>query len=530
MTALDVLIRGGTVVDGSGGPPLVADVGISGDAIEFVGDGSTAVATRVIDAAGSVVAPGVIDIHTHADFTLLEEPTARSALRQGVTTEVIGNCGQSYAPITDRNAESVAQRSGSWQPRVRVDWRSVGEYLERVAASNGANAYFLVGHNAIRTAVMGFEERAARPDEIDAMVRFAHQAMDEGARGMSFGLEYPPARAAAADEQAALATAVAERSGYLGCHMKNRDVAFEESLDELLGACRGTGVRLQLSHFTAKPGHRAGAWERVLRRVDEERERGADLAMDVYPYHTGPGFAMAFLPAWAVEGGPAATLRRLRDAGQREAMRHDYDRYWRFVGAGAWDRLSLAYSSAHAAWIGRSFDDLAAELGVEPIDVLLRLFEDEGEAMGRVTVNGRLFSEDYVRECLRHPLFSIGSDGWRGIRDGGPGEVAHHPNCWGLVPTVLGEYVREANVLSLEVAIWKLTGYPATRLGLSDRGLVRPGYKADVMVFDPARIASESSYARPFAHPVGISDVFVNGQPAVAAGELTGALAGRVLS
>jgi N-acyl-D-aspartate/D-glutamate deacylase len=527
--ALDALIVGGSIVDGSGAAARPGDVGIRGDRLVVLPPGSGATADLLIDASGAVVCPGVIDIHTHSDFTLLEEPTARSALRQGVTTEVIGNCGQSYAPITERNADSVTQRSRSWQPGVPVDWRSVGEYLDRVRAANGANSAFLVGHNAIRTAVVGFEERPATGDEVHAMAELVDQALDEGAIGLSFGLEYPPARAAGFEEQRALVERAAARGGLVGCHMKNRDVDFEPSLEEILSACRDTGVRLQLSHFTAKPGHPPGAWERVLARVDEERARGTDIAMDVYPFHTGPGFATAFLPEWAVAGGAAATLRRLRDPGQRERLRHDYDRYWRFVGAGEWQRLSLAYSGAHPDWIGRAFDELARELGVEPIDVLLRLFEDEGEAMNRITVNGQLFSEDYVRSCLRHRLFSIGSDGWRGIRDGGEGEVAHHPNCWALVPTVLGGYVRDGGVLTLEEAVWKLTGFPAARLGWDDRGLVRTDQRADLVVLDPHEVASASSYAQPFARPRGIREVFVNGRRAVAGGELTGEVAGRVL-
>jgi N-acyl-D-amino-acid deacylase len=526
---LDVLLTGGSIVDGTGAPARPGDVGIVDGRLEVLPPGSAAGADLVIDATGAVVCPGIVDIHTHADFTLLEEPTARSALRQGVTTEVIGNCGQSYAPITERNADSVTQRSRSWQPSVDVDWRTVGEYLDRVRAGNGANSAFLVGHNAIRTAVLGFEEREASADEISTMADLVDEAMDEGAIGLSLGLEYPPARAAGPGEQRALIERAARRGGLVGCHMKNRDAGFEPSLEEILGACRDTGVRLQLSHFTAKPGHLPGAWERVLARIETERDRGTDIAMDVYPFHTGPGFATAFLPEWAVEGGPAATLERLRDPGQRERLRHDYDRYWRFVGAGEWQRLSLAYSGTHPDWIGRRFDELADEHGIEPIDVLLSLFEDEGEAMNRITVNGRLFSEDYVRECLRHPLFAIGSDGWRGIRDGGAGEVAHHPNCWALVPTVLGGYVRDAAVLSLEEAIWKLTGFPSSRLGWVDRGLVRTGYQADLLVFDAAAIGSESSYAHPFARPRGIREVFVNGQRAVAAGEPTGVVGGRVL-
>lgn len=526
---LDVLLVGGTVIDGSGDGARLADVGIAGDRIAFVGHEAGATAERTIDARGKVIAPGVIDIHTHGDFTLLEEPTGSSAIRQGITTEVVGNCGQSYAPITERNADTVVQRSRSWQPGVVVDWHTVGEYLDRVSAGNGLNCYFLVGHGAIRTAAMGPNERPATGDEIQAMARLVERALDEGARGLSFGLEYPPARAASIAEQSALAAVVGSRGGLLGCHMKNRDVAFEPNLEEILGATSGSGARLQLSHFTAKPGTPPGAWERVLARVEAARDAGDDLAMDVYPYDTGPGFATAFLPEWATAGGPEMTLALLRDRAARERLRHDYDRYWRFVGAGEWDRLSIAYAGAHPEWIGRRFDELAHELDVAPIDVLLRLFEDEGTGLGRITVNGQLFLEDYVRECLRHPMFSIGSDGWRGTRDGGPGEVAHHPNCWGWVPKVLGEYVRDQRVLSLETAVWKMSGFPAQRLGLSDRGLVRPGYHADLMVFDPAAVSTGSTYARPAARPTGISEVFVNGRAAVSDGAVTGTLAGRVL-
>jgi len=527
---LDVLIVGGTVVDGTGTPPRRADVGVEGDRIEFVGKANGATASRVVDASGMVVAPGVIDIHTHADFTLLEEPAGRSTLRQGITTEVVGNCGQSYAPITERNADTVAQRSLGWQPSVDVTWRSVGDYLERASADNGVNCYFLVGHNAVRTAVIGFEERPATDEETGAMVRLVETALDEGARGMSFGLEYPPARAATADEQTALAAAVARRAGFVGCHMKNRDVDFESNVEEILGVARASGARLQLSHFTAKPGTPDGAWERILERVTAASSDGVDLGLDVYPYHTGPGFATAFLPEWAVSGGPEQVLARLANPALRARIRGDYNRYWRFVAAGQWDRLSLAYSGAHPDWIGEPFDVLAGRLGIEPIDLLLRLFEDEGTGLGRVTVNGRLFSEEYVRECLTHPLFAIGSDGWRGTREGGPGEVAHHPNCWGWVPKVLGEYVRDEAVLPLETAIHKITGYPAERLGLPDRGRVAPGAFADLLVFDPATVSTESTYARPAAQPEGISHVFVNGRPAVLDGRLTDERAGRLLA
>jgi N-acyl-D-amino-acid deacylase len=526
---MDVLLQGGVVVDGTGRDRFAADVGIQDGQIAYVGTDRNVPAAATVDVTGHVVAPGIIDIHTHSDFTMLEERHGRSALRQGVTTEVVGNCGQSYAPISDRNADGLTQRSLAWQPHVRVDWRDVGELLDRVGEGTGPNCYFLVGHAAIRTAVMGFDDRPARADEVAAMAGLAEQALDDGARGISFGLEYPPARSADAAELSALAAVAGRRDAFLSCHMRNRDEHFEQSTAEILLACRDSEPRLQLSHLMTKPGHGPGATERVLDQVADARRSGLAVEADMIPFDTGPGFATAFLPTWALEGGPAGLLRRLQDPTLRRRIHDDNDRYWRFASTGAWDRVSLAYSSVHPEWIGQSLDVLGQRLGVEPYDALLRLFEDEGEGLGRVTVNGRLFSEQHVRDCMTHPLFTIGSDGWRGTRDGGPGEVAHHPNCWGWTPLVLGHYVRDEGVLSLEEAIAKMTGRPAERLGLQRRGLVRPSFAADLMVFDPRTIATDSSYQTPARKPRGISAVYVNGQLAVADGEITGVLAGLVL-
>ncbi|MEQ7008954.1 amidohydrolase family protein [Actinopolymorpha sp. B17G11] len=531
MTAapLDVLLEGGVVVDGTGQPRFRADVGIQGDVIAYVGTDEGVAARTTVDVSGQVVAPGIIDIHTHSDFTMLEERHGRSALRQGVTTEVVGNCGQSYAPISDLNADGLTQRSLAWQPGVRVDWQNVDQYLQRVREGTGTNCYYLVGHAAIRSAVMGFDDRPARSEEVRAMVRLAEQALDHGARGLSFGLEYPPTRRADVSELSALATVVGRHDAFLGCHMRNRDEHYEQSTAEILRACRDAQATLQLSHLMAKPGHAPGATERVLDQLQEVRRAGLDVEADMIPFDTGPGLATAFLPGWALEGGATGTLRRLKDPKLRARIHDDNDRYWRFAATGAWDRVTLAYSSAHPEWVGESLDVLGQRLGTDAYDALLQLFEDEGEGMGRVTVNGRLFSEQHVRDCMTHPLFTIGSDGWRGTRDGGPGEVAHHPNCWGWVPLVLGHYVREEGVLSLEQAIAKMTGRSAERLGLERRGLVRTSYAADLVVFDADAVSTDSSYRTPARNPRGISAVYVNGQHAVANGAVTGALAGQVL-
>ncbi len=525
---VDLVLRGGTVIDGTGAPGFRADVGIIGDRIAFVSRTGAPDGARSIDVAGRVVAPGIIDIHSHSDFTLLEDRAATTIVRQGVTTEVIGNCGQTYAPLTERNRAAVASRSRGWQPSVEATWSSVGEYLDLVRRGNGVNSYFLVGHGTLRAAA-GPDDRPATQAEVAAMRSLLDEALGAGARGMSTGLEFMPGRAADVDELSSLAEVVSRDGGLVASHIRNRDRRFEEAVDEMLEVSRRGEVPLQLSHLMVKPGHRPGAWERVVERIDEAAARGQDVAADMIPYDTGPGLATAFLPSWALEGGAEATLARLRTPELRAKIRGDYDRYWLFVAAGDWDRLTLSFSRSHPEWIGERFDVLAERTGREPIDALLRVLEDEGEGMDRVTVNGRLFSEEHVLACLVHPRFVLSSDGWRGIRDGGPGEVANHPSCWGWVPRILGHYVREERALTLEEAIRKMTSFPAERLRLRDRGRIAEGLVADLVVFDPAAVGTAATFLRPAAAPAGISHVLVNGTPVVEDGKPTGALPGRVL-
>lgn len=526
---LDVLLRGGRVIDGTGAPGVQADVGIAGDRIAYVGAGEAPEASRVVDVTGQVVAPGVIDIHSHADFSLLEERSGKSAVRQGVTTEVVGNCGQSYAPLTDLSRREATEVSRGRQPSVEVTWSSVGEYLDEVRKGNGPNTYFLVGHGALRAAVVGPDDRDATEEELRRMGALLDEGLQHGARGMSTGLEFMPGRAASAEELGQMAEVVGNHGGFLASHIRNRDRRFVAAVDEMIGAARRGGVRLQLSHLMAKPGHAPGAWETVLERMEQANRDGGSVAADMIPYDTGPGLPLGFLPGWALEGGPKAILERLRDPEQYAKIRTDYDRYWLFVAQGHWDRLTVAFTKAHPEWIGTAFDVLAQELGKEPIDVLLQLFLDEGEALSQVLVNGRLFSEEHVRACLTHPRFVLSSDGWRGTRDGGEGEYGNHPACWGWVPKILGHYVREERALALEEAIRKMTSFPAERLGLDDRGRVQEGRFADLMVFDPGTVNTTSSFLRPVSTPTGISHVLVNGQAVVSSGEATGALAGHVL-
>ncbi|MBV9358842.1 MAG: amidohydrolase family protein [Chloroflexi bacterium] len=525
----DVLLRGGQVVDGSGAPAVHTDVAVIGDEIVALGDLREREARRTLDLHGQVLAPGVVDIHSHADFTFLEERSGRSAIRQGVTTEVVGNCGQSYAPVTERNRQAVSDRSAGWQPSVDVSWSSTADYLAEVRRGNGVNAVYLVGHGTLRSAVMGTVDRPATDDEIGQMQTLLDEALADGARGMSTGLEFMPGRPATPPELGSLATTVGRRGGLVASHIRNRDRSFEAAVEEMLTATRVGEAKLQLSHLMVKPGHAPGAWERVVGQMETARGVGQDVVADMIPYDTGPGLATGFLPGWALDGGPAATLARLRAPESYARIRADYDRYWLFVAMGEWDRLTLAFSQAHPDWIGQRFDQLADELGMEPIDLLLQVLIDEGEGLDRITVNGRLFDEAHVRACLTHPLFLLSSDSWRGTRDGGPGEVANHPSCWGWVPRILGHYVREAGVLSLVEAVRKMTSEPAMRLGLADRGTIRPGARADLMSFDPGTVGTTATFASPAQRPVGIQHVFVNGIAVLEEGVPTGALPGRLL-
>lgn len=528
---LDLLFRGGSVVDGTGAPAYRAEVGVAGGRIALIAREGAEVpeAAQVIHVAGQMVAPGVIDIHSHSDFTWLEERVGRSAVRQGVTTEVVGNCGQSYAPLTDLNLQAATDVSRGRQPSVELSWRTVAGYLDEVRKGNGQNCYFLVGHGALRGAVVGPDDRAATPGEIARMQALLEEGLQQGARGMSTGLEFMPGSAANADELGAMAEVLGRRGGFLASHIRNRDAFFVEAVDEMIGAARRGRTALQLSHLMVKPGHKPGAWDAVIEHMEAARAEGIDVVADMIPYDTGPGLPTAFLPKWALEGGAPALLKRLRDPELYRQIRGDYDRYWRFVAMGEWERLTVAVSMAHPDWIGDRFDSLATKLGIEPIDVLLKLFLDEGEGLGQLLVNGRLFSEQHVRACLTHPLFILSSDGWRATRDGGAGEVANHPNCWGWVPKILGYYVREEGLLPLEEAVRKMTAYPADQLGLSDRGRVQVGLAADLMVFDPGTVNTTSTFIRPASRPTGITHVLVNGQAVVAGGEVTGALPGQVL-
>jgi N-acyl-D-amino-acid deacylase len=528
---LDILIRNGWVVDGTGNPGMPFDVAIEKDRIAAVGRFPHATATRVIDAQGKIVCPGFVDCHSHSDRSILVNRQALSSLYQGVTTEVAGCCGLGLAPISEAHRQQMEQ---TLCDVCLPQWSSVGEFLERIAEGTAINIAYQVGHNAVRQAAMsGPLDRQPTEAEMQSMERLVAEALDAGANGLSFGLEFMPGRAADREELRRLCRLAAERARTSGrayitsWHVRNRDRRFEEAVEEALSVTRETGVGLQISHLSAKPGSSPRAWNRVMEAVRLARAQGQDVQCDMIPYTVGPGSLAAILPNWATQGSVAEVQARLRDPQVRQKLMAESDRYWLLFVYREWDKLTLARCVAHPEWIGMTLRQIGEAAGKDPFDCVYDILADEGEGLG-VGVNGTLFSEGDIIEWLADPLFSIASDGMTLPLEGPVARLAHHPNCYGWTPRVIQTYVHELRALRLEEAIRKMTSQPASRYAL-DRGILRAGMLADVIVFDEQRFRTRSTYRAPQIYAEGMEHVIINGQLALDQGVPTGVLAGRVL-
>ncbi len=517
---MDVLLTGVDVMDGSGSPPFRADVGLEGDCIAAIGDLSAQTAPTVIDGQGLVAAPGFIDMHSHSDFTLPINPRAKSKIHQGVTTEVVGMCGASPAPLDPAGKERRARSD----PRLPWDWDSFAAYLDALRTKGiSVNIVPLVGHGTVREYVLGLNDRPPTPDELDRMARAVAQAMDEGAWGLSSGLIYPPGVYADTEELIALSRIPAARGGYYFSHIRGESETLLDAVDEAIEIGERAGLPVQIAHFKAMD---EAYWPRLpaaLERIDRARARGVDVAADRYPYIASSTSLSASLPHWAHDGGRDALLARLRDPFERQRIHDDP-----VTRSRRWDRTVIAYAPEHAAWEGHSVAEIAAERDqqADPAETAFDLLL-EGE--GRVSVIHFGMNEDNLKAVLRHPAVMIGSDGSALIPCGPLGEGKAHPRNYGTFPRVLGKYAREEGVLSMPEAVHKMTGLPAARLGLRDRGLLREGWKADVVLFDPATVRDRATFSDPYRYPQGIDYVFVNGQVVVTPDGHSGSLPGRIL-
>lgn len=529
--ALDVVIRRGQVVDGTGAPWVRADVGIADGRIAAIGNLDGAQAANEIDATGLVVAPGFIDCHSHSDWSLLANRGADSTLMQGVTTEVVGNCGMSYAPVTARNEARLAADVARTSPGVTLAWGTFHEYLDHVRDGGlGANFAFQVGHGAIRSAAIGSEERVATADEIGTMARLLEEALDQGAIGLSTGLEFVPGRAAMREELVALSRVVARRDRIHTCHQRTRNEGFVASVTEIVGICEEAGARLQVSHNNKRRGAPDGAWEATMDVQEAARRRGVDVSCDTTSYVAGLGLMAAVLPPWLFDEGPATAAARLGDPVIRDRVKGDLNRYWLMVARGEWDILWLGRTSNSMHLFGKSFVDIADATRRQPLDAYLDILQAEGAGIADAGMFGEVKTYDHLRELVRHPLVAIEADAWTASADGPLAPMVNHPASFGWTARVLGDYVRERGWLRLEEAVMKFTGMPAAKFGLRDRGLLRPGLAADVTVFDAATIADRATIDRPAVYPEGIRHVLVNGAVAVDHGRLVGMRSGRVLA
>jgi N-acyl-D-amino-acid deacylase len=525
--AADLLIRGGTVVDGAGNPGAAADVAVVGGRIVAVGRLDGVEARDVLDAAGQVVCPGFVDMHTHSDLQILTRPDHTAKVAQGITLEVLGQDGLSYAPVDDDTLAQLRLQLRGWNDDpdgFDWDWRTVGEYLDRLDRGIAVNAAYLIPHGTVRMLVIGQEDRPATADELERMRRVVAQGMQEGAVGLSAGLTYTPGMYAPDDELVELCRVVAAHGGYYCPHHRNYGAHAIEAYRACLDIARTAGVPLHLTHAHLGFAPNRGRAPELLGMIDAALAEGLEVTLDTYPYLAGSTYLQALLPPWVQEGGSAAALARLADPELGERIRveieetghaayHDVPTDWSTVV------ITGVRAAPNERFVGRSIAEAAAAESATPFELYRAvLIADE---LGTTCVH-HIGNEENVRAIMAHPAHTGGSDGLL------VGERPH-PRAWGTFPRYLAHYVRELGVLRLEDAIRKFTSLPAQRLGFRDRGLVRPGMAADLVVFDPDRVRDVGTYDDPRHTPEGIPHVIVNGVPVIRDGAHTGALPGRAL-
>lgn len=523
---LDLILARGTVVDGTGAPPYLADVGVHNGRITRIGDlGARSVrslARRVLDAHGLTVAPGFVDIHTHSDRSIFEWPDAESRVRQGCTTEVTGNCGSSAAP-----RDPSAPKDGD-EASFDARWTDFASYAGAWRSNGSAlNQGMLVGHGTLRRSVLGDVDRAATPDELAEMSKRLEAGLDQGALGLSSGLEYVPGIYTPPEELHALARIVARRGALYATHMRTEEEELLEAIDEALLTGRESGARLQISHLKAAGRLNWDLQSEALARIERARAAGLDVMVDAYPYTAYSTTLTILLESWSREGGADAILARLADPELRaRIVREVEQRIVRELGGFELAVLSSVGTPELQSYVGRSVADIASEWRLSHGEAFARLLE-----RGRADISyvGHGMSEENVAQILAHPLVMIGSDGRSMAPTGRARDDRPHPRSYGTFPRVLGHYCRERGLFDLATAVRKMTSMPAERAGFTDRGRVAEGLAADVVVFDAATVADTATFDDPQRYPVGIAHVLVNGALVVEAGEPTGLRPGRWL-
>ena len=523
--AVDLLITGGSLVDGSGSAARPGTVASLAGRLRLGDPDWRPGAARTVDAAGMVVAPGFIDLHSHGGLVILADPRHEPKVRQGVTTEVIGVDGNGYAPFQDHGdlAAFVDLNAGlDGRPSITYDWDSVASYIGRYDRGQAVNVAVMIGNSALRIGAIGWDDEPADEGAVANMRAMLREALAEGAFGVSSGLDYPPGSYASTDELAALTAEAAAGGGFYHTHVRYRlGDRFLDPFGEAIEIGRRGEGPVHLTHFYHRRTH-PGPPELLLALVDDARQAGMDVTFDSYPYEWASTRLLIQLPQWVQAGGPMALKERLADGGIRGRLRAEFETHGaRYTSAAGWAdiRLGAFTRPEQMQWESRTLAEVMHETGRDAVDTICDLLLAEDLGVAQVTSGP--WSES-LPQFVRHPVGMVGTDStFLGEKPS--------PRTYGSFPRILGQFVRDEQLLSLEEAVRKMTGAPAARLGLGDRGLLRDGYAADLVVFDPARVRSNATYEQPRQFPDGIEFVAVNGELVVDAGAHTGALPGRAL-
>jgi N-acyl-D-amino-acid deacylase len=526
----DLLIRSARVVDGTGKPAFPGDLGLVGERIVALGTHLDGEALHLIEAEGRVVAPGFIDAHTHDDLVVLRHAVALPKVQQGVTSLVIGNCGFGLAPVVPAHAEALKRYSAAvlGEDDQPWNWPTMGALLETLRSmSLGQHVRVLLGHTALRVAVMGFEPRPANEQELLAQEELLAEAMQAGAAGLSLGLMYTPGMYTPIEELARLARVVSRYRGVVTVHMRGEGDYLLSSLDEMLAFAEQADVALHISHLKVTGRKNWGSIQQALEKIANARARGLSLTVDVYPYTAGSTTITQLLPPWLLEGGIEAMLQRLRDPAIQSRVSQDFARglpgWENQVGAAGWERIVLAnlQQEAYRSLEGLNIVEAAAKLGLTSDAAFFHLIQEE---KGQITII--IFSMDQhdVDQVVQAPFTMLGSDGLSS------GSGRPHPRLYGTFPRYLQRYVRELKSLTLEEAVRKITSFPAARFKLAERGVLALNTCADLVIFDPDRINDRATYTDPRVYPEGIQAVIVSGQPLVLDAQLQPNLPGHLLA
>jgi N-acyl-D-amino-acid deacylase len=524
----DLLITGGSVIDGDGGPAASLDIGIRDGRIVSLGNLSTSSARQRIDATGLTVAPGFIDMHNHSDFTILVEPASESMIRQGVTTMVLGE-SRSAGPV------KPGVDDGRRQDGVTVDWTTLGGYFDRLERQHTAtNIASYVGEEQVWTYVKGYDQSRATPDELAAMKTLVTQAMEDGAMGLSTSLLQPPSSLATTDNLVELATIAKLHGGIYSSHIRDEGEGVFRAVEEAIQVGKGAGIRVDIIHMKIAHQKLWGRVSEVIAMVQKARDAGFDIQANVYPYTAGQNNLSSIIPPWAHDGGREKMVQRLRDPAARRRMRAEvlqglpgwYNHYLATGGGWAGMQLVSLKNERNAPFQGKRMSELIESRGGDPVNVLFDVLVEEDGSVPTVFFH---HSEPDMQLVLKQPWTSIGSDGSAVNPDGPTGRSHPHPRYYGTFPRVLGRYVRELKVLTLPEAVKKMTSMNADKIGIKDRGRLREGLWADVTIFDPNTVIDRATFENPRQYPVGIPYVIVNGVVTIDNGRHTGALAGRVV-